>query len=83
MHQKELELKEKELEYIESVLEDQSIITFSDGKYTDDVRQTIMELLSMNVSVNKVNDVICVVLERLTGKEVDRLPSKGLRTQKC
>ena len=42
-----------------------------------------MELLSMNVSVNKVNDVICVVLKRLTGKEVDRLPSKGLRTQKC
>ena len=35
----------------------------------------------MNVSVNKVNDVIRVVLKRLTGKEVDRLPSKGLRTQ--
>ena len=81
LHQKEIELKEKELEYIESVLEDQSIITFSDGKYTDDVHQTIMELLSMNVSVNKVNDVIRVVLKRLTGKEVDRLPSKGLRTQ--
>eukprot|EP00112_Aurelia_sp_Birch-Aquarium-sp1_P023755 Seg720.1 transcript_id=Seg720.1/GoldUCD/mRNA.D3Y31 product="hypothetical protein" protein_id=Seg720.1/GoldUCD/D3Y31 len=40
-----------------------------------------MELLSMNVSVNKVNDVIRTVIKRLTNKNIDRLPSVGLRSQ--
>ena len=37
----------------------------------------MMELLSMNVSINKVNDVIQTVKKRLTNKEIDKLPSKG------
>ena len=40
-----------------------------------------MELLSMNVSINKVNDVIQTVIKRLTNKEIDKLPLKGLRCQ--
>ena len=40
-----------------------------------------MELLSMNVSLNKVNEVIRIVLKRFAGKEVDQLPSKGLLSQ--
>ena len=81
LRQKELDLKEKELSYLETVLNDEKIQTFEDGKYLDHVRLTVMELLSMNVSVNKVNDVIRTVINRLTNKKIDRLPSKGLRCQ--
>ena len=56
------------------------IQTFADGKYSDDVRLTIMELLSMNVSLSKVN-VIRTVLSRLAHKDIDRLPSKALKSQ--
>ena len=35
----------------------------------------------MNVSLNKVNDVIKIVLNRLAKKDVDRLPSKALKSQ--
>ena len=52
-----------------------------DGKYNDNNGLCIMELLSMNVSVNKVNKVIQTIIKRLTDKGIDRLPSKGLRCQ--
>ena len=81
LKRKELEIKEKELKYFEQMLESDTIQTFRDGKYLDHIRLTIMELLSMNVSINKVNDFISVVLKRLANKTVDRLPSKGLRCQ--
>ena len=81
LERKDLELRQKELEYLAAVYEDDTISTFEDGKYLDYVRVTIMELLSMNVSLNKVNEVIRIVLERFAGKEVDRLPSKGLLSQ--
>ena len=81
LRNKELDVKAKELEVLEPMLSSETIQTFSDGKYYDFVRQTIMELLSMNVSVNKVNDVIECVLNRFTGKSVEKLPSKGLRCQ--
>ena len=81
LKQKEVQIKEKELEYLESLLTDDKIQTFHDGKYMDHIRLTIMELLSMNVSINKVNDVIRTVIKRLTNKEIDKLPSKGLRCQ--
>ena len=76
-----LELKEKELDYLQTMLEDDVIKTFEDGKYLDHIRSAIMELLSMNVSVNKVNEVIRIVLKNFAGKEIDRLPSKGLLSQ--
>ena len=78
---KDLELKAKELEVIDALLNHDTIKTFANGKYEDFVRMTIMELLSMNVSVNKVNDVIMTVLKHFTGKVPEKLPSKGLRSQ--
>ncbi len=81
LRNKELDVKAKELEVLEAMLSGETIQTFANGKYYDFVRQTIMELLSMNVSVNKVNDVIECVLNRFTGKSVEKLPSKGLRCQ--
>ena len=81
LKRKNLELKEKELDYLETLLNDEKIQTFADGKYSDDVRLTIMELLSMNVSLSKVDDVIRTVLSRLAYKDIDRLPSKALKSQ--
>ena len=49
--------------------EDDTISTFENGEYLDYVRVTIMELLSMNVSLNKVNEVIRIVLKGLLGKK--------------
>ena len=40
-----------------------------------------MKLLSLNVSMNKVNSVIKIVLEGLAKKKVDRLPSAGVQTR--
>ena len=77
----EIDLKEKELEALNAMLNDDVIKTFADGKYEDYVRQTIMELLSMNVSVNKVNEVILSVLKRFTGQVPEKLPSKGIRSK--
>ena len=77
----DLRLREKELEALDVFLNDKEIKKFADGKYMDFVRQTIMELLSMNVSVNKVNDVITCVLKRMAGRNIDRLPSKAVRCQ--
>ena len=77
----ELEIKEKELDYLQSILEDETIQTFHEGKYNDEIRLCIIELLSMNVSINKVNEVIQTVVKRLTNKKIDKLPSKGLRCQ--
>ena len=54
-------------------------MTFQDGKYCDDVREVVMKLLSLNVGVNKVDDVIKVVLQTLAKKEVTRLPSTGTK----
>ena len=74
----ELEIKEKELDYLHSTLEDETIQTFHEGKCSDEIPLCIIELLSMNISINKVNEVIQTVVKRLTNKKIDQLPSKGL-----
>ena len=54
--------------------------TFEDGKYTNQLRMCIMELLSMNVSINNVESVIRAVL-RLTESECERLPKRTMITE--
>ena len=54
------------------------IVTFHNGKYTDDVQACCYELLSLNVGVQKVVPVIKAVLGTLTDKIFDRMPSKTL-----
>ena len=78
---KELKEKNKELEQLTCLLEDDTISTFEDGKYVDEVREVIMELLAMNVSMSKVNDVIRTVLKKLAGKSLSRLPSKAVHSR--
>ena len=65
----ELEIKEKELDYLQAILEDETIQTFHQGKYNDEIRLCSIKLLSMNVSINKVNEVIQTVVKRLTNKK--------------
>ena len=65
-------------EAIESVLQDTQVHTFEGGKYTNDVRACMYELLSLNVGVRNVAPIIRCVLKCLVHKSVSRLPSYGL-----
>ncbi|XP_071793268.1 uncharacterized protein [Asterias amurensis] len=47
----------------------------ADSKYTDQVRELIMELLAMNVSMSKVGKVIQATISKLTTLEIGRLSS--------
>ena len=49
-------------EAIQSVMSESDISTFEDGKYTDDVRVCVYELLSLNVGVRNVAPIIRCVL---------------------
>ena len=76
-----LNAENNELEKLVALLQNDTVVTFADGRYTDEIREVIMELVSLNVSINKVNDVIEVVLHTLSKKDVSklRLPSDGCR----
>lgn len=54
-------------------------MTFADGRYSNDIRKVIMELLSLDVSMTKVNDVIKIVLAGLAKKGVTKLPFAGAK----
>ena len=54
------------------------IVTFENGKFTDDVRACCYELLSLNVGVRNVEAVIRSVLTNIAHQNVDRLPKKTL-----
>lgn len=82
----EIKIKEEkiiELEEINNVLLNESNITsFCDGKYTNEIRETIMTLTTeCGVSCKKVNQVIQTVLKNITGKTLSRLPSAGVRSR--
>ena len=68
-------------ETIESIMQSDTICTFEGGRYTDDVRACIYELLSLNVGVSKIAPVIRCVLKNISHKSVTRLPSHGLTCQ--
>ena len=54
-------------------LKSQSLVTMVDGKYTEEVRLCVMELLALNVGINKVEPVIRAVL-RLVNVSCPQLP---------
>ena len=78
---KELGKSNDELEKLQALMEDDLVTSFVDGRYTNTVREVIMELLSMNISMNKVNDVIKTVLKKLAGKDIERLPTKAVHSR--
>lgn len=69
------------VETLESILQDTEVHTSEGGRYTDNVRACIYELLSLNVGVRNVAPIIRCVLRCLTHKSVNRLPSYGLTCQ--
>ena len=74
-------LEKTELNQLVDILNDDEIVTFENGRYCNEVRETIMELLSLNVSMNKVNEVIHTVIQKLTKKSVGRLPSNAVKSR--
>ena len=68
-------------EALESILSSKEITTFESGRYTDDVRACVYELLSLNVGVRNIAPVIRCVLNNIAHKSVRRLPSYGLTCQ--
>ena len=66
---------------IESILLSEEVTTFEHGRYTDDVRACVYELLSLNVGVRNVGPVIRCVMKNVAHKSVSRLPSHGLTCQ--
>ena len=68
-------------ETLESVLKDTEVNTFEGGRYTDNARAYIYELLSLNVGVRNVAPIIRCVLRCLMHKSVSCLPSYGLTCQ--
>ena len=68
-------------ETLESILSSKEITTFESGRYTDDVRACVYELLSLNVGVRNIAPVIRCVLNNVAHKSVGRLPSYGLTCQ--
>ena len=70
-----LDLKEVNAQLLDEVnqLQASKITTYEDGKYTDDVRICVMELLSRNVGIKQVEPVIRAVM-KLCKLKCDRLP---------
>ena len=68
-------------ETLESILSSEEISTFEKGRYTDDMRMCIYELLSLNVGVCNVSQIIRCVLKNIAHKSVTRLPSYDLTCQ--
>ena len=62
-------------------MKDEKIVTFERGRYPNDIREVIMELLLLNISMNKVNAVIKVVLKKLAKKGITKLLSVGTRSR--
>ena len=50
---KRLTSENKDLQQRVSLLEKDEVTTFENGRYTNDVREVIMELLNLNVSIGK------------------------------
>lgn len=74
--------KIKNLEQMNALISDPVIESFYDGKYSDQVRQTVMTLITeCGVSQKKVNSVMETVVKNLTGKTLSRLPSVGVRNR--
>ena len=47
--------------------EDCDVVTFQEGKYTDNVREVYMKLLNMGVGRRNIQDVIRIILRKLAG----------------
>jgi uncharacterized coiled-coil protein SlyX len=71
----EIDQLQDTIEYLES----DEVKTFENGRYTDELRDCVMTLVTNgNVSLRKIPEVISCVLSKLVGKLPKRLPSPSL-----
>ena len=77
----DLEREHNEVHQLIEVVTSKDTVTFADGKFTNEIRRTVMQLVPLNVSINKISDVIKAVLGNMTTTDVSymRLPSDRTR----
>ena len=74
---KALEKSNADLQQLIDICEGEKLTTLNDGCYTDSVREVVIELLKMNISIRNISPAIQVVIEKLTNRTIDNLPSYG------
>ena len=74
-------LENENEELREKFLKSTQVVSWENGRYTDEVRSTYMELLANGVSITKCDGIISTVLSNLAGKTADRLPGKSMASQ--
>jgi hypothetical protein len=72
-----LEMKNEILQLLSKVSEEPVIETFSEGKFSNDIREVIMSLFSCGVSQAKVKTIIETVMSKFSGKRLSHFPSAG------
>ena len=78
---KNLNEENKDLRQLVNLLNNEELITFENGRFNGDIRQAVMKLVGLNVSIKKIDLVIKAVLGTLTKTNVDelKLPLVGSR----
>ena len=66
-----MESENRGLEQLIEILKDPALTIFQDGKCTNNVCEHVMILLSLTVSIDKLNQVIKVVLSKLAEKDIE------------
>lgn len=67
---------ERVQEEMSGFLKSREVVTFKEGRYTDDVRALYQDLMMQNVCANNVESVIRSVLKHLSQISDIRLPRK-------
>lgn len=67
---------QEQVNALEKEKESDQVETYKGGRYTDEVRECIIHLLTLNVGINNINEVVECVL-KLAGKKCSKLPSRS------
>ena len=69
------------MEELINICNSEELITFSNGRFSDEMRKTVMDLVAHNVSINKIPEVIKSVIGGLTSYNAEKIrtPSTGTR----
>ncbi|XP_066927180.1 ERC protein 2-like [Clytia hemisphaerica] len=76
---KTLNCENRQLQQFVALLQDDEVVTFHDGRYCNEIREVIMQLLQLNVSMKNIDAVIKCVLKKLANKDIQKLPSTGVK----
>ena len=68
---KALEKSNADLQQLIDICEGEKLTTLNDGCYTDSIREVVIELLKMNISIRNISPAIQVVIEKLTNRTID------------